>query len=101
EVVDLRDYLRVVQIGTATEAMMALRDIVGYHLTFQLLDAKINARKATKFNARSGKKPKFTFTSRFFTKLGMFPAVTIEVRESRSYIRKTCYGWRDPRTGER
>lgn len=98
---DKREYLRVVQVGKPTELLKALRFYTDYRLTFKKLDKKVDARMVTKFNVRSEKKPKFRFGPKFFTKLNMMPAVSIEVRESRSYIRKTCYGFRDRRTNER
>lgn len=98
---DKREYLRVVQVGTARELMHALRDVTDFRLTLPMVDRKIAARNATKHVEKSGKKPRFFFGPKFFTKLNMMPAVSIEVRESRSQIRKTCYGFRDRTTGER
>lgn len=56
---------------------------------------------ATNRKARSRKKPKFKFTDHFFAKLHHMPNFTIDVRESKNQIRKTCHGFRHPKTGER
>jgi hypothetical protein len=99
--VDKREYLRVVQVGTVRELLKAISYVTDYHLTLKKLDAKVDAMRAHKPIIRLNKKPKFRFGPRFFTKLNRMPAVSIEVKESRSYIRKTCYGFRDKVTQER
>ncbi len=98
---DKREYLRVVQVGTCRELIWALQFYTDYPLNFKKLDHKIIARAATKMTQRHRDKPKFFFSPKFFTKLSFMPAVSIEVMESRSHIRKTCYGFRDHRSGER
>ena len=97
---DKSEYSRVVRAGDQKEVLLGLIEETGFKLTMKMVDAKILARAVTKFKAPHRDKSKFRFTPRFFTKLNLLPAVSIEVRESRSYIRKTCYGFRD-RTGER
>lgn len=41
------------------------------------------------------------FSPRFFAKLALFPAVELKVTESRSSLRRTCYGFREKVTRER
>lgn len=98
---DKREYLRVVQVGTVRELIRAIRFYTDYKISFKILDLKVDVARATKHRLVVNKKPIFRFGPKFFTKLNMMPAVSMEVRESRSHIRKTCYGFRDKLTGER
>lgn len=41
------------------------------------------------------------FSPRFFAKLALFPSVELKVTESRSSLRRTCYGFREKVTRER
>jgi hypothetical protein len=101
--VDIREYLRIIQVGKSMNVLRALRFYTDYNLTWKKLDAKIVARAATVMKPieKNRPRPKFKFGPKFFTKLNMMPAVSIDVMESRSHIRKTCYGFRDRVTGER
>jgi hypothetical protein len=100
---DMNEYLRVVQVGQMAELMQAIRYYTDYSLKWKHLRTKTFARAATAFTVPPGmkKRPKFKFGPKFFTKLNMMPAVSIDVRESRSHIRKTCYGFRERISGER
>jgi len=99
--VDKRDYLRIVQVGNATELLQAIRFVTDFNLTFKTIDRKIYAAARHKPVSRENCKPVFRFGPKFFTKLSHMPAVSIEVRESRRQLRKTCYGYRDRFTKER
>lgn len=98
---DTREYLRVVQVGKTFELIEAISFYTDFPLQIGQLDKKVLARKATKPSTQENKDPIFWFGPKWFTKLNQFPAVSIEVRESRSQIRKTCYGFREYLTGER
>lgn len=98
---DFGEHSRIVQVGTTYDVIRALRFLTDFPLQIEQVDAKIKARKATKFSERKNNKPKVKFGPHFFAKLNQFPAVSVEIKESRSQLRKTCYGFRDRRTGER
>lgn len=99
---DKREYLRVVQVGTSPSCLAGLRYYTDFHITYDMIDRKLDAREATKqWKEKSKRKPKKFIGPKFFTKLSFMPAVTIEVTESRSSIRRTCYGFRETLTGER
>jgi len=99
--VDQRDYLRIIQVGNTYELIQAVRYWIDFPIRIKHLDAKIEARQATKIVERPKKDPSFWFGPKWFTKLNQFPAVSVEVRESRAELRRTCYGFREKTTGER
>ena len=81
--------------------MMALAEETGCRLSTRYFHRNMTAWLATKKKLPSTKKPKFYFSNIFFAKLVTMPSFSIEVKESKSQIRKTCYGFRHKKTGER
>jgi len=107
--VDKYLYMSLLRIGTPHRIYRELKS--NYDLDFRLadLDRKYYARRATAIAQKKKKaqlnKPKkppvFVFTFRFFTRLELMPCIDIEVNDSRSKIRRECYGFRDEISAER
>ena len=101
-------YFSLLSAGTPGRIYRTLKS--EYELNFKLkdLDRKYYARRATaiaeakrKHKKRKNNPPKYLFTHRFFTRLELMPCVDIEVNDSRSKIRRECYGFRDDISRER
>lgn len=99
---DKREYLRVVQVGNTIECRRGILHYTDFELTRPMIVRKIAARIATrKWISPKLNNPVFQFGPKFFTKLSLMPSIAVDVRESRSSIRRTCYGFREKLTGER
>lgn len=94
-------YASLVHAGTVGQVRMALSKLVGIKIHISTPRQKIKARAATPPPPRANKEPKFVFNDKFFTKLQLMPSVDLEVVDSRSKIRKECYGFREKVTRER
>lgn len=98
--IDKSTYHRVIQVGAPRTIIRILKKELEVFFSFDDLDHKIKARIHTKWK-RPRQPSGFKFTEKFFAKLSLMPSFAIHVAESRSQIRKTCFGFRDKRTGER
>ena len=97
-----RKYHRVVRSGDMWEVMAALKEVTGCKISIKKLTPSVMAwLENLDGKPAPKKKPEFKFSDHFFAKLSMTPCFDIDVMESRSQIRKTCYGFRHKRTGER
>lgn len=94
-------YSSLIRFGNQQKLIRGASELAGVKVTFSDLDRKIRARKATKFKDKSNKSPKFVFTVKWFAKLQLMPSIELEVKDSRSKIRKECYGFREKKSGER
>jgi hypothetical protein len=94
-------YTSLVQAGTARRILREISNWLGVKLTLKEVTRKIKAREATVPRSKTSKEPKFLFTKKFFTKLELMPSVELEVTDSRSKIRRECYGFRDQESRER
>lgn len=98
--IDRRHYT-VLRVGGIKEMLRALSDVTGCALSNSRFNRNLRAFIRTRRRMRSRKRPKFKFSDHFFAKLSQMPSFSIVVKESKNQIRKTCYGFRHPKTGER
>lgn len=94
-------YSSLIRFGNQHRLIRGVSELAGVKVTFSDLDKKIRARKATNFKDKKSKSPHFIFTVKWFAKLQLMPSIELEVKDSRSKIRKECYGFREKKSGER
>jgi hypothetical protein len=98
-----KEYASVRQTDDSRKVLRALCKLLEMKVKTISMDKKLIARKNTK-NKTAPHKPekgKWRFSRRFFAMLYMMPSIKIDVKESRSHIRKTSYGFRDQSTSDR
>jgi len=95
------EYVKIITTGTKYDVVAAVRE--EFEIRFRFFDYKrrVRARLATKPYDKPQNKPKFFFGPAFLTMLSYMPSVDMRVGESRSQIRKTCYGFRSSYCKER
>ena len=97
-------YNSLVNGGNPTEIIRALRSEFGISVNYSSVDHKINAggrfiKPHPKLWRNEQRYKRFNIL--FFTQLSFFPSVELHVNESKSHMRKTCYGFRELLSGER
>lgn len=94
-------YVRLFQAAFPLEILNALRDEFDIQMSMFDVDKERMAKRNTPPPKKPPNKPKYRITKKFFSRLFFMPFVELQVRDSASKIRKTCYGFRDPDTKER
>lgn len=92
---------RIRKIKDLSEILEFIREITELPLKLSQVDKKIRAFNKTPINKHPPQEPKFRITGRFFTMLWSLPSIELTVNDSRSKIRRECYGFRDTWSGER
>jgi hypothetical protein len=94
-------YSSLVRFGKQIALLKGVKELTGVKISLKNVDQKIKAREATKKTIKSKVQPKFLFTVKWFAKLQLMPSIELEVTDSRSKIRRECYGFREKKSGER
>lgn len=94
-------YTSLVQAGTPVRIAREMSEWLEVDINLKDVTREIVARKNTKVITKDKKVPEFLFTKKFFTKLELMQSIELEVTDSRSKIRRECYGFRDPESRER
>ena len=101
---DFARYDSLINGGTPTELIVALRAEFGINVSYNTVDHKVNTggrfiKPHPKLWRNEQRYKQFNIL--FFTQLSFFPSVELTVTESKTHMRKTCYGFRELMTGER
>ena len=98
---DFITFQTLVQHGDVKQIVKGLQDLYGEKVFIPQVKKKIQALLATQPAPVSRKKPNPYFSVYFMVKLNFMPSVALQVGDSKSKIRKECYGFREWNTGDR